>query len=117
MKYLDMVFIAIAKLYIKFYEEKDDEWFYFPLMMITLCITLFVMSVSFFFIDIAFFYYLILIFLTAFLLHFRFEKISYEDVKNSNLTIKNRVIIYLFLILELSVSFFLMYLSRINYFE
>ena len=51
MKYLDMVFIAIAKLYIKFYKEKDDEWFYFPLMMITLCITLFVMSVSFFFID------------------------------------------------------------------
>ena len=103
-------------MYIKFYEEKDDEWFYFPLMMITLCITLFVMSVSFFFIDIAFFYYLIVILLTAFLLHFRFEKISYDDVKNSNLTIKNRVIIYLFLILELSISFFLMYLSRINYF-
>ena len=116
MKYLDMVFIAIAKLYIKFYEEKDDEWFYFPLMMITLCITLIIMSVSFFFIDIEFYYYSILLFLIAFILHFRFQKISYEDVKNSNLTIKKRLSIYLFIIIEISTSFFLMYLKRINYF-
>ena len=116
MKYLDIVFIAIAKLYINFYKEKDDEWFYLPLMMINLCITLIVMSLSFFFIDIEFFYYLILIFLIAYMLNSRFEKISYEDVKNSNLTIKKRLLIYLFIIIVLSFSIFLVHLSRINYF-
>lgn len=116
MRYFDMVFIVIAKLYIKFYDEKDDEWFYFPLMMITLFITLLIMSISFFFIDVEFYYYLILIFLIAFILHFRFGKISYEDVKNSNLSFKNSVVIYLLIILEILVSIFLVYLSRINYF-
>ncbi len=70
MKYLDMVFIAIAKLYIKFYKEKDDEWFYFPLMMITLSITLIVMSLSFFFIDIAFFLLLDINFFNCFFVAF-----------------------------------------------
>ena len=116
MKFLDAIFIAIANIYIKFYEEKDEEWFYFPLMIVTLCLSLNIMTLSFFFIDVDFYYYLILMFLIAFILHLRFENISYQEVKDT-LTFKSKLLIYFLIIIDLTISFFLVYLSRIKYFE
>ena len=88
MDILNYTFISIAKLYTPFYKSEDEQWFYFPLMIITTVFSIDIMCVSFLFIDIPFYFYLILILIIAFILHTKFKKISFLMLKKLKFHLK-----------------------------
>ena len=112
MNLLNKIFISIAKLYIVFYSKEQDQWRYFTTLLIALIIAFNLMTLSFFIINIPVYYYILVFFVIAFLLYFKFEKISYENVKMNEITMKQRLVIYFLIVLNFIVIFVLL-----NYFR
>ena len=112
--FLNYIFISIAKLYTPFYKSEDEQWFYFPLMIITSVFTIDIMCISFLFIDIPFYFYLILILITALILHSKFKKISYYNIIETKISLKKRILIYILIIINFSLMFFLLKYIRDN---
>ena len=112
MNLLNKIFISIAKLYVVFYSKEQDQWRYFTTLLIALIITFNLMTLSFFIIDIPAYYYILLFFIVAFVLYFKFEKISYDDVKMNEITLKQRLVIYFLIVLNFTAIFVLL-----NYFR
>jgi uncharacterized membrane protein AbrB (regulator of aidB expression) len=115
MDILNYIFISIAKLYTPFYKSEDEQWFYFPLMIITSVFSIVIMSVSFLFIDIPFYFYLILIFIIALILQAKFKKISYSIVKETEISIKKSLLIYILIIVNFVLMFLLLKYIRDNH--
>ena len=115
MDILNYTFISIAKLYTPFYKSEDEQWFYFPLMIITTVFSIDIMCVSFLFIDIPFYFYLILILIIAFILHTKFKKISFSNVKETEISLKKRLLIYILIIINFILMFLLLKYIRDNH--
>lgn len=108
MDILDKIFISIAKIYIFFFKENEEQWFYLPLLMIGLIISFDTMCISLLLITIPVYYYVILFFVVSFLLYFKFEKITFELVKRYEMSLKIRFLIYSLIIINFLIMFFLL---------
>jgi hypothetical protein len=117
MNLLNKIFISIAKLYVVFYSKEQDQWRYFTTLLIALIIAFNLMTLSFFIIDIPVYYYILVFFIVAFILYFKFEKISYDDVIMNEINLKKRLVIYFLILLNFIAIFVVLNYFRNNTFS
>lgn len=101
-----------SKIYIFFYADKGDYWSIFPALILATIFTLNLQVISYFLIEVNKYFYagLAVFFIIYFILLFR--NISYEYIKNYNLSKKSKFLITILIFIDLVTVFIFLNISR-----
>ena len=114
MNFLNIIFIAISKIYLKFSSNSED-WFYLPILIISFITGLNLFIFSMLFAKISYLYPIIFTIILYFLLILYFGKFKKKKsvIKNYELTSLNYFFIILFIVFDVVLLIYSLNTSRI----
>lgn len=111
-KLFEPIFVFFSKIYIFFYKDKGDNWSIFPILILSTVIGLNLEVASFFLVEINKYHIVALFVFLIIFFNLLFRNITYEYVKNYNMTSRTKLLISIIIFIDLIVSFIFLNISR-----
>ena len=105
MKILELFFIYFSKIYIRFYGDKNNNWWILPIVIISTILALNLQIVSFYFTRLNNYYLAGLFILTIIIATLLYKNIKYEDVVKYKISKRQKLGISIFIILDFVLCF------------
>ncbi len=112
MKYLELLFIYFSKIYIHFYQEKNDYWTIFPCLIIATLATINLELLSFYFINLNKYYYAGLAIFLIITMIYIFRNITYDYVVRYKISRIAKFIITGLILLNIILNIIFLNISR-----